>query len=110
MPGRTTGAHVAGDVATTGTAAADVTQSVPERRESAVPGQDEEVAREATAPRRARSSPAPGTGPHPAPGTGPPPAPGTGSPAPSPAPPAAAAPPVSPQRAGTAAPGRAVAA
>jgi GTP diphosphokinase / guanosine-3',5'-bis(diphosphate) 3'-diphosphatase len=95
---------VAGDVATTGTAAADVTQSVPERGESAVPGQDEEVAREATAPRRAQSRPAPDTGSHPAPDTGSHPAPDAGAPSP------AAAPPVSPQRAGTAAPGRAVAA
>jgi GTP diphosphokinase / guanosine-3',5'-bis(diphosphate) 3'-diphosphatase len=59
---------VAGDVATTGTAAADVTQSDPERGESAVPGQDAEVASEATAPRRARPRPAkdggsPGTSP-----------------------------------------------
>ena len=50
---------MAGDVATTGTAAADVTQSVPEQGESSVPGQDAEVAREATAPRRARSRSAP---------------------------------------------------
>ena len=42
-----------GDVATTGTAAADVTQSAPERGESPVPGQDAEVTREATAPTRA---------------------------------------------------------
>jgi guanosine-3',5'-bis(diphosphate) 3'-pyrophosphohydrolase len=53
---------VAGDVATTGTAAADVTQSDPERGESSVPGQDAEVAREATPPRRARSRPAPANG------------------------------------------------
>jgi GTP diphosphokinase / guanosine-3',5'-bis(diphosphate) 3'-diphosphatase len=59
---------VAGDVATTGTAAADVTQSAPERGESSVPGQDAEVAREAVPPRRARSRPAPATG-SPAPGT-----------------------------------------
>ena len=62
VPGRTTGAHVAGDVATTGTAAADVTQSVPEQGESSVPGQDAEVAREATAPRRGRSRSAPADG------------------------------------------------
>jgi guanosine-3',5'-bis(diphosphate) 3'-pyrophosphohydrolase len=65
---------VAGDVATTGTAAADVTQSVPERGESPVPGQDAEVAREATAPRRARTRPARSR-----------PAPATGSPEPAPA-------------------------
>ncbi len=54
---------MAGDVATTGTAAADVTQSDPERGESTVPGQDTEVAREATAPRRARPRPAKAAGP-----------------------------------------------
>ena len=60
---------MAGDVATTGTAAADVTQSVPERGESSVPGQDAEVAREEAAPpRRGRSRPAPAAGsPAPAP-------------------------------------------
>ena len=64
---------MAGDVATTGTAAADVTQSAPERGESAVPGQDAEVAGEATAPRRARSRQAPATAsPEPAPATAPP--------------------------------------
>ncbi len=64
---------MAGDVATTGTAAADVTQSAPERGESAVPGQDAEVAGEAAAPRRARSRPAPATAsPEPAPATTPP--------------------------------------
>jgi GTP diphosphokinase / guanosine-3',5'-bis(diphosphate) 3'-diphosphatase len=73
---------VAGDVAT-GTAAADVTQSAPERGESSVPGQDAEVAREATPPRRARSRPAPATGS---------PAPGTATESPAPASPAAAAP------------------
>src|SRR6516225_1693983 len=57
-----TGAHVAGDVATTGTAAADVTQSAPERGESTVPGQDAGVARKAGAPRRARSRRAPAAG------------------------------------------------
>jgi GTP diphosphokinase / guanosine-3',5'-bis(diphosphate) 3'-diphosphatase len=65
---------VAGDVATTGTAAADVTQSVPERGEPSVSGQDAEVAREATAPRRARTRPARSR-----------PAPATGSPEPAPA-------------------------
>src|SRR6266566_6682710 len=54
MPGRTTGAHVAGDVATTGTAAADVTQSAPGPEESPVPGEDTEVTRDGAAPRRAR--------------------------------------------------------
>jgi GTP diphosphokinase / guanosine-3',5'-bis(diphosphate) 3'-diphosphatase len=54
---------VAGDVATTGTAAADVTQSAPERGESPVPGQDAEVAREAAPPRRARSRSARAGGP-----------------------------------------------
>src|SRR5579871_2513318 len=82
MPGRTTGAHVTGDVATTGTAAADVTQSVPERGESSVPGQDAEVAREARPPRRARARTAQAS-------ATPAPAPATESPAP---PPAAAAP------------------
>jgi GTP pyrophosphokinase len=53
---------VAGDVAATGTAAADVTQSAPEQEESSVPGQDAEVAREAATPRRGRSRPAPATG------------------------------------------------
>jgi guanosine-3',5'-bis(diphosphate) 3'-pyrophosphohydrolase len=63
---------VAGDVATTGTAAADVTQSAPDRGESPVPGQDEEVAGQATPPRRARSRPAPATGsPAPAPAESP---------------------------------------
>src|SRR5215469_9143090 len=82
-----TGAHVTGDVATTGTAAADVTQSVPERGESSVPGQDAEVTREAAPPRRARSRPAPATG----------------SPAPAPA----AESPASARAAPTAAPGQA---
>jgi GTP diphosphokinase / guanosine-3',5'-bis(diphosphate) 3'-diphosphatase len=49
---------VAGDVATTGTAAADVTQSDPERGGSSVPGQDAGVAGEAPLSRRARSRPA----------------------------------------------------
>ncbi len=69
---------MAGDVATTGTAAADVTQSAPERGESPVPGQDAEVAREAAPPRRARSRPAPAAGP-------PAPDPATASPASAPA-------------------------
>src|SRR5215470_13925290 len=60
MPGRTTGAQVAGDVATTGTAAADVTQSVPGPEESPVPGEDTEVARDVAAPRRAQARPAAG--------------------------------------------------
>ena len=76
---------MAGDVATTGTAAADVTQSVPERGESSVPGQDAEVAREATPPRRARSRPAPATG-------SPAPAPAADSPASAPSAAPAAAP------------------
>ncbi|HEY2306627.1 MAG TPA: RelA/SpoT family protein, partial [Streptosporangiaceae bacterium] len=71
---------MAGDVATTGTAAADVTQSASERGESPVPGQDEEVAGQATPPRRARSRPAPATG----------------SPAPAPAESPASAPPAAP--------------
>ena len=59
---------MAGDVATTGSAAADVTQSVPERGDSAVPGQDAEVARDAATPRRAqprakRAAGSPGPGP-----------------------------------------------
>src|SRR5262249_36776976 len=54
MPGRTTGAYVAGDVATTGTAAADVTQSAPGPEEPPVSGEDTEVAGDAAAPRRAR--------------------------------------------------------
>ncbi len=49
---------MAGDVATTRTAAADVTQSVPGPEESPVPGEDTEVARDAAAPRRARARPA----------------------------------------------------
>src|SRR5215510_3055910 len=60
MPGRTTGAQVAGDVATTGTAAADVTQSVPGPEESPVPGEVTEVARDVAAPRRAQARPAAG--------------------------------------------------
>ncbi len=85
---------MAGDVATTGTAAADVTQSVPEQGESSVPGQDAEVAREATAPRRGRSRSAPADG----------------SPAPDPAatPPASApsaAPAATPGQAATGSPG-----
>ena len=64
---------MAGDVATTGTAAADVTQPVPEQGESSVPGQDAEVAREAAAPRRARSRSAPAaTPPAPDPAAAPP--------------------------------------
>src|SRR6516162_5652338 len=55
MRGRTTGAHVAGDVATTGAAAADVTQSAPGPEESPVPGEDTEVARDVAEPRRARA-------------------------------------------------------
>src|SRR5215831_547056 len=58
MPGRTTGAQVAGDVATTRAAAADVTQSVPGPEESPVPGEDTEVARDGAEPRRARPRPA----------------------------------------------------
>src|SRR5215467_12416740 len=86
MPGRTTGAQVAGDVATTGTAAADVTQSVPGPEESPVPGEDTEVARDVAAPRRAQARPAAG-GPAP-PATASqaaatPSAPATASPAPS---------------------------
>src|SRR5215475_8709025 len=65
MPGRTTGAHVAGDVATTGTAAADVTQSAPGPEESPVFGEDTEVAGDAAAPRRARARRAPATEPAP---------------------------------------------
>ena len=85
---------MAGDVATTGTAAADVTQSVPEQGESSVPGQDAEVAREATEPRRGRSRSAPADG----------------SPAPDPAatPPASApsaAPAATPGQAATGSPG-----
>ncbi|HEV3381206.1 MAG TPA: hypothetical protein VG142_09525, partial [Trebonia sp.] len=77
---------MAGDVATTGTAAADVTQSDPERGESAVPGQDTEVAREAAAPRRARPRPArdagsPGTSPDAAPSGAPAGAAPSGAPA-----------------------------
>jgi guanosine-3',5'-bis(diphosphate) 3'-pyrophosphohydrolase len=49
---------VAGDVATTRTAAADVTQSVPGSEETPVPGEDTEVARDAAGPRRARARPA----------------------------------------------------
>ena len=45
---------MAGDVATTRTAAADVTQSAPGPEESSVPGEDTEVARDAAEPRRAR--------------------------------------------------------
>jgi GTP diphosphokinase / guanosine-3',5'-bis(diphosphate) 3'-diphosphatase len=45
---------VAGDVATTGSAAADVTQSAPGPEESPVFGEDTEVAGDAAAPRRAR--------------------------------------------------------
>ena len=77
---------MAGDVATTGTAAADVTQSDPERGESAVPGQDAEVASEATAPRRARPRSAkaggsPGTSPAATPSGGPASAAPSGGPA-----------------------------
>src|SRR5215468_3485761 len=79
MPGRTTGAQVAGDVATTGTAAADVTQSVPGPEESPVPGEDTEVARDVAAPRRAQARPAAG-GPAPAAAAS---QPATASPAPS---------------------------
>jgi guanosine-3',5'-bis(diphosphate) 3'-pyrophosphohydrolase len=49
---------VAGDVATTGTAAADVTQSAPGPEESPGFGEDTEVARDEAAPRRARARPA----------------------------------------------------
>ena len=49
---------MAGDVATTRTAAADVTQSAPGPEESSGPGEDTEVARDAAEPRRARSRPA----------------------------------------------------
>jgi GTP diphosphokinase / guanosine-3',5'-bis(diphosphate) 3'-diphosphatase len=49
---------VAGDVAATRTAAADVTQSVPGSEETPVPGEDTEVARDAAEPRRARPRPA----------------------------------------------------
>jgi len=48
---------VAGDVATTRTAAADVTQSAPGPEESPVPGEDTEVARDVAEPRRARPRP-----------------------------------------------------
>src|SRR5215470_6975435 len=94
MPGRTTGAHVAGDVATTGTAAADVTQSVPERGESPVPGQDAVVASEAAPPRRARSRSARAAGPAADAGAAPVASqpPGDSADAPSPAPPSTAAP------------------
>ena len=50
---------MAGDVATTGTAAADVTQSAPGPEESSVPGEDTEVTRDVAAPRRARPAPPP---------------------------------------------------
>src|SRR5215813_9584485 len=75
MPGRATGAYVAGDVATTGTAAADVTQSAPGPEESPVPGEGTEVASGAAAPRRARTrpdttEPAPATADIPAPSSG----------------------------------------
>src|SRR5262245_55402479 len=80
MPGRTTGAQVAGDVATTGTAAADVTQSVPGPEESPVPGEDTEVARDVAAPRRARARSAAGG---PAPPAASPSPPATASPGPS---------------------------
>ena len=46
---------MAGDVATTGAAAADVTQSAPGPEESPVPGEDTEVTRDVAAPRRARA-------------------------------------------------------
>ena len=81
---------MAGDVATTGTAAADVTQSAPEQGESPASGQDAEVAREAATPRRGRSRPAPATG----------------SPAPAPA---AASPASTPPAAPAATPGQAAA-
>ena len=48
---------MAGDVATTRTAAADVTQSAPGPEESPVPGEDTEVARDVAEPRRARPRP-----------------------------------------------------
>ena len=48
---------MAGDVATTGTAAADVTQSVPEQGKPAVSGEGTEVARDAAAPRHAQAGP-----------------------------------------------------
>ena len=81
---------MAGDVAATGTAAADVTQSAPEQGESPAPGQDAEVAREAATPRRGRTRPAPVTG----------------SPAPAPA---AASPASTPPAAPAATPGQAAA-
>jgi guanosine-3',5'-bis(diphosphate) 3'-pyrophosphohydrolase len=46
---------VAGDVATTGAAGADVTQSDPGPEESPVPGEDTEVTRDVAVPRRARA-------------------------------------------------------
>ena len=85
---------MAGDVATTGTAAADVTKSVPEQGESSVPGQDAEVAREATAPRRARSRSAPAA-------TSPAPDPAATSPASAPS----AAPAATPGQTATGSPG-----
>jgi len=67
---------VAGDVATTGTAAADVTQSAPGPEESPVPGEDTEVTRDVAAPRRARPAAA-----EPAPPAATPPSAGAPSPA-----------------------------
>src|SRR5262249_33055321 len=86
MPGRTTGAQVAGDVATTGTAAADVTQSVPGPEESPVPGEDTEVARDVAAPPPAQAPPPAGGPAPPAPApqaAATPSPPATASPAPS---------------------------
>jgi guanosine-3',5'-bis(diphosphate) 3'-pyrophosphohydrolase len=73
---------VAGDVATTGAAAADVTQSAPGPEESPVPGEDTEVTRDVAAPRRARGRSA-------AAKPAPPAAPPSAAPAPSPAAPPA---------------------
>src|SRR6516165_8804339 len=84
MRGRTTGAHVAGDVATTGAAAADVTQSAPGPEESPVPGEDTEVTRDVVVPRRARARSAAAK---PAPPAPPPSAASAPSPAATPAPP-----------------------
>jgi GTP diphosphokinase / guanosine-3',5'-bis(diphosphate) 3'-diphosphatase len=90
---------VAGDVATTGTAAADVTQSAPGPEESPVFGEDTEVAGDAAAPRRARArgaatEPAPPAATEPAPPAATEPAPPAATPssAATPAPSSAATP------------------